>query len=228
MMSLGRFETAGFTRSRKLGAGIRVLGLLVLGCSAASATAFLYPAGGQTTEAARPAPRLEKVSLWAALAPAKDESRPAITHSVAQAEGAAAASAVQAKPAVRQIPLTGGVDPTPPTPPQVIQAAVPPSSAAAIQAPPASRVGNSSPSPAPGALHTANLSVKVEVPAPQAGTGVNLNTATLEELNRLSRGGLIGRAIIRGRPYTSPEDLLKKEVLSRAVYNRIKDQVAAR
>ncbi len=137
MMSLGRFETAGFTRSRKLGASIRVLGLLVLGCSAASATAFLYPAGGQTAEAARPAPRLEKVSLWAALAPAKDESRPAITHTVAQAEGAAAASAVQAKPAVRQIPLTGGVDPTPPTPPKTIQAAVQPSSAAALQAPPA-------------------------------------------------------------------------------------------
>jgi hypothetical protein len=133
MMSLGRFETAGFTRSRKLGAGIRVLGLLVLGCSAASATAFLYPAGGQTTEAARPAPRLEKVSFWAALAPAKDESRPAI----AQAEDVAAASAVQAKPAVRQIPLTGGVDPTPPTPPKIIQAAVLPSSAAALQAPPA-------------------------------------------------------------------------------------------
>jgi DNA uptake protein ComE-like DNA-binding protein len=227
MMSLGRFETAGFTRSRKLGASIRVLGLLVLGCSAASATAFLYPAGGQTAEAARPAPRLEKVSLWAALAPAKDESRPAITHTVAQAEGAAAASAVQAKPAVRQIPLTGGVDPTPPTPPKVIQAAVPPSSAAAVQAPPALRVSNSSPPP-PGGLHAANLSVKVEVPSLPAGTGVNLNTASLEDLNRLSGGGLIGRAIIRGRPYTSPEDLLKKEVLSRAVYNRIKDQVAAR
>ncbi len=187
----------------------------------------VYPAGGQTTEAARPAPRLEKVSLWAALAPAKDESRPAITHTVAQAEGAAAASAVQAKPAVRQIPLTGGVDPTPPTPPKVIQAAVPPSSAAAVQAPPALRVSNSSPS-LPGGLHAANSSVKVEVPSPPAGTGVNLNTASLEDLNRLSGGGHIGRAIIRGRPYTSPEDLLKKEVLSRAVYNRIKDQVAAR
>jgi DNA uptake protein ComE-like DNA-binding protein len=95
------------------------------------------------------------------------------------------------------------------------------------QAPAPVSVSNSSPPP-PGGLHAASLSEKVEAPAPQTGTGVNINTATLEELNRLSGGGLIGRAIIRGRPYTSPDDLLKKQVLSRAVYNRIKDQVAAR
>jgi DNA uptake protein ComE-like DNA-binding protein len=228
MMRKGMLEAARPGRGRKFGTGVRVLGLLVLGCSAASATALLYPGREASIETARPAPRLENVSLWAALAPAKEESKLAGTHTVAQAEAAATASTVQAQPAVRQIPLTGGVDPTPPTPPKAIHAAVQLAPAPAIQAPPASRVSNSSPSPAPGALHTANLSVKVGAPAPQAGTGVNLNTATLEELNRLSGGGLIGRAIIRGRPYTSPEDLLKKEVLSRAVYNRIKDQVAAR
>lgn len=135
MMSLGSFNTARVTRSRKLRTGIRVVGLLVLGCSAASATALLYPGREASPETARPAPRLEKVSLWAALAPAKEESRPAITQSVVQADSAAVASPAQAK-SVRQIPLTGGVDPTPPTPPKVIQAAVQPSPAA-VQAPPA-------------------------------------------------------------------------------------------
>jgi hypothetical protein len=136
MMSLGSFNTARVTRSRKLRTGIRVVGLLVLGCSAASATALLYPGRGASTGTVRPEPRLEKVSLWAALAPAKEESKPAITQSIVQADGAAVASPAKAKPAVRQIPLTGGVDPTPPTPLKVIQAAVQPSPAA-VQAPPA-------------------------------------------------------------------------------------------
>ena len=57
---------------------------------------------------------------------------------------------------------------------------------------------------------------------------INLNTASAEELNKLRGGGMIGRAIIRGRPYTSVEDLLAKRVLSRAAYQRISDQVAAR
>ena len=57
---------------------------------------------------------------------------------------------------------------------------------------------------------------------------VDLNTATLEELNALNGGGLIGRAIIRGRPYQSPDELLHKRVLNRATFERIKDQVAVR
>jgi DNA uptake protein ComE-like DNA-binding protein len=57
---------------------------------------------------------------------------------------------------------------------------------------------------------------------------VDLNTATLEQLNALQGGGLIGRAIIRRRPYTSVEDLLVKQVLSRSTYKRIADQVTIR
>jgi DNA uptake protein ComE-like DNA-binding protein len=77
-------------------------------------------------------------------------------------------------------------------------------------------------------VQVASVSDRAELPARQTGSVVNLNTATLEELNKLSGAGLIGRAIIRGRPYTTPEDLLKKQVLSRAAYARIKDHVAAR
>ncbi|WP_133123171.1 ComEA family DNA-binding protein, partial [Methylobacterium frigidaeris] len=64
-------------------------------------------------------------------------------------------------------------------------------------------------------------------PPPATGT-VDLNTASLAELNGLRGGGMIGRAIIAKRPYTSPSDLLSKRVLSRATYEKIKDQVTVR
>jgi DNA uptake protein ComE-like DNA-binding protein len=54
---------------------------------------------------------------------------------------------------------------------------------------------------------------------------VDLNTASLEELDSLEGGGKIGRAIISARPYASPDDLVRKRVLTRADFDRIKDQV---
>ena len=63
---------------------------------------------------------------------------------------------------------------------------------------------------------------------PRALSVVDLNTATLSELNRLQGGGPIGKAIVRSRPYTSVDELLSKRVLSKAIYQRIKDQVTVR
>ncbi|AWN36259.1 ComEA family DNA-binding protein [Methylobacterium radiodurans] len=60
---------------------------------------------------------------------------------------------------------------------------------------------------------------------PRAVALVDLNTATLTQLNGLRGGGNIGRAIIQKRPYGSVDQLLAKRVLSRATYERIKDQV---
>ncbi|WP_232630987.1 ComEA family DNA-binding protein [Methylobacterium sp. Leaf118] len=65
--------------------------------------------------------------------------------------------------------------------------------------------------------------------APAAAVALlDLNTATLAELNGLKGGGAIGRTIIGHRPYTSVEQLLSKRVLNRATYQRIKDQVMVR
>jgi hypothetical protein len=64
-------------------------------------------------------------------------------------------------------------------------------------------------------------------PAPPSGL-IDLNKGSFEALNTLKGGGPIGRAIIRGRPYASAEDLVKKKVLRRPVYNRIKDQITVR
>lgn len=63
---------------------------------------------------------------------------------------------------------------------------------------------------------------------PRALSVVDLNTATLTELNGLQGGGSIGKAIVRSRPYTSVDQLLSKRVLSKATYQRIKDQVTVR
>jgi hypothetical protein len=43
-------------------------------------------------------------------------------------------------------------------------------------------------------------------------------------LNQLG-AGRVGRAIVRGRPYASAEDLVRKRVLNRSRFERIKDQV---
>ena len=57
--------------------------------------------------------------------------------------------------------------------------------------------------------------------------GIDLNTASIEQLNAIG-AGRIGKAIARRRPYASPEDLLDKRVLNRATFARIKDQVTVR
>jgi DNA uptake protein ComE-like DNA-binding protein len=54
---------------------------------------------------------------------------------------------------------------------------------------------------------------------------VDINTASLEELNRL--GGRFARAIIAGRPYTTIDELVSKRVLTRATFSQIKDQITA-
>jgi len=64
-------------------------------------------------------------------------------------------------------------------------------------------------------------------PAP-ATVLVDLNTASLEQLNSLKGAGALGRAIVKGRPYKSVDDLVRKKVLRRQVYEKIKDQVTVR
>lgn len=67
-----------------------------------------------------------------------------------------------------------------------------------------------------------------ETAGPRGVAIVDLNTGTVAELNGLRGGGMIGRAIVQKRPYASVSELLSKRVLSRAVYERIKDQVTVR
>jgi len=65
----------------------------------------------------------------------------------------------------------------------------------------------------------------VQADAP-ASDRVDLNKGSVEELNKLKGAGSLGRAIVRGRPYNSVEDLVNKRVVRRTTFERIKDQVA--
>lgn len=60
----------------------------------------------------------------------------------------------------------------------------------------------------------------------RATAGLDLNTASVAELDRIPGAGRIGRAIVRHRPYRSVEDLLRKHVLRQSVYDKIKNQVS--
>jgi hypothetical protein len=65
------------------------------------------------------------------------------------------------------------------------------------------------------------------VPAPRRGGAINLNTASVDELNSLG-AGMVGRTIIYGRPYASPEDLLERRLLTYRDFARIRDRVTVR
>lgn len=56
---------------------------------------------------------------------------------------------------------------------------------------------------------------------------VDLNTATVEQLNGLG-AGMIGKRIIEFRPYSSTEDLISRRVLKRSDYDAIKGAVIVR
>ncbi len=89
-----------------------------------------------------------------------------------------------------------------------------------------------SPPPAP-VRRQASIAPEVKRPSAEAsassGAGrgaslADLNSASVERLNKLGVG-LVGRAIVRGRPYASTDDLVEKRVLKRTAFERIKDQV---
>jgi DNA uptake protein ComE-like DNA-binding protein len=64
-------------------------------------------------------------------------------------------------------------------------------------------------------------------PSATATETLDLNTATVEQLNALG-AGMIGKRIIEFRPYTSTEDLITRRVLKRADYDSIKAAITVR
>ena len=125
-----------------------------------------------------------------------------------------------ATPPPRKIADAAPASPLPtatvPQPAPSVPTLLPPTQAVPAAKPPAATVVASVDNPA----------VPSAEPTASGKGGVDLNSASVDALNRLG-GGHIGQSIVQHRPYRSVEDLVKKRVIRRSVYEQIKAQVAA-
>lgn len=136
------------------------------------------------------------------------------------------------QPAPRPAPTAEAPPTASPSPASPTPTSPAPTSPAPMPAPLPAPPPAPAPAPSPPPVFTP---ATPSAPLPQADTTadasssgtVDLNTASVAELNGLG-GGMIGKAIIAKRPYASPGELLSKRVLSRATYDKIKGQVTVR
>ena len=65
--------------------------------------------------------------------------------------------------------------------------------------------------------------------APPAADRMDINSASEAQLATLTGiGDARAKAIVKGRPYSGKDDLVKKKVIPEGVYDKIKDQIIAR
>lgn len=86
------------------------------------------------------------------------------------------------------------------------------------------------PSPAPSAT-AAPKPGAAAAPSPGTAHGapLDINSASKEDLDALPGIGAVrAEAIVKGRPYKSKDELLRKKIIPENVYNGIKDKIVAR
>ncbi|KQP38203.1 hypothetical protein ASF49_04070 [Methylobacterium sp. Leaf104] len=200
---------------------LRVGVLIVVAAILAGIVQVLRPHDGGPADAptVRTTPETGKAGTQAAVPPAV--TRPVSPVAPAPAPQPSPAPAPQAAIPPAASPPAGPAPspnvPLPPSLPGPIQAPSPPDRSFVDTARPAA--------PSAGEQEIDNAA---ETAGPRGIAIVDLNTGSVAELNGLRGGGMIGRAIVQKRPYASVGELLSKRVLSRAVYERIKDQVTVR
>ena len=75
----------------------------------------------------------------------------------------------------------------------------------------------------------AKAAAKPVAAAAKADDKIDINRAKAEELMKLDGiGDARAKAIIKGRPYNGKDDLVAKNVLPQAVYDKIADQIIAK
>lgn len=210
---------------------LRVGILIVVAAVLAGIIQFLRPHGDGATETATessaetrtvtPPPSVGKAGTQAVVPPAV--TRPVSPVVPAPAPQASPLPAAPLPPAPTTAPMAA---PAPTPTADARMPAFPPSSPPASPSP-----GRSNGDPArPASPFTGEQAIDnaAETAGPRGVAVIDLNTGSVSELNALRGGGMIGRAIAQKRPYASVGELLSKRVLSRAVYERIKDQVTVR
>jgi len=76
-------------------------------------------------------------------------------------------------------------------------------------------------------LDYTTLSTSIAINAPTDNQLINLNSATIEELDQLPGVGQVtANKIITNRPYTTLEELLTKKVVNKGVFEKIKSLIA--
>jgi len=82
-------------------------------------------------------------------------------------------------------------------------------------------------------LHAADkaptAAAKPAAAQPAATDKIDINRAKADQLMKLEGiGDVRAKAIIKGRPYKAKDELVEKNIIPQAVYDKIKDQIIAK